>query len=58
MRSNLGRHRLLLLLALLALAMSGCTLRTFFGWAANSTYNSPVEREEVEESMNEHWGKE
>ena len=58
MRSNLGRRHLLLLLALLAPAMSGCTLRNFFGWVADSTYSSPVERQEVRDSMDEHWGKE
>jgi hypothetical protein len=58
MRLNLGQRRLLLLLALLVLATSGCTLRNFFGWAADSTYSSPVERQEVRDSMDEHWGKE
>jgi hypothetical protein len=58
MRSNLGQRRILLLLALLVLTTSGCTLRNFFGWVADSTYSSPVERQEVEDSMNEHWGKE
>lgn len=46
-----------LLLALLALTTTGCTLRNFFGWVADSTYSSPVERQEVRDSMDEHWGK-
>lgn len=58
MSPNRNRRRALLLLALLPLVMCGCTLQNFFGWAADSTYSSPVERQEVTDSMNEHWGKE
>jgi hypothetical protein len=55
MRSNPAHRFLLLLLALAPFSLTGSTLRNFFGWAADSTYDSPVERQEVKDRMNEHW---
>jgi hypothetical protein len=55
MRANTVRRRVVLFVALMTCSLSGCTLRNFFGWAADSTYNSPVERQEVKDRMNEHW---
>lgn len=55
---NTIRRGILLLLTLVMFSLSGCTLRQLCGWATAATYDSPVERQEVDDRMDQHWGKE